>query len=154
MPKSRTSRSLFSSLPIDLKKSLRSQTVEPYTLAPRLDSVQVKAELIADTVQFGPLLHTQPQSPGVSPDAAEIVDLTEEPAESSTSAALRTKRPENVLTSPRSAKERRGKEKVPANPHQGHAWDCTGLVPRFSDYSQLPQQLAKCALHSCCILLL
>lgn len=28
--------------------------------------------------------------------------------------------------------------------YQGHAWDCTGVVPRYTDFSEMPPNLVKC----------
>lgn len=50
-------------------------------------------------------------------------------------------------SSGRPAKRRRGEDPDPAaseNPYLGHPWDCTGLVPRYMDRSEVPQNLQKC----------
>ena len=142
MPKGRPARSFFSSLPYELKTTLRSQSFGPVTTLSAQDSIQVKAELIADTVQFGALLPTQPQSPIASQDALSLVESTEGPIESSTSSKRLL-----VDTSDRrpAARGRKRKFKPPGNDFLGHRWDCTGLVPRYTDYSELPSGLAKCS---------
>ncbi len=43
--------------------------------------------------------------------------------------------------------KRRRKVKV-NNEHQGHPWDCTGLVPRFTKPSDVPPDLVKCTSKS------
>ena len=141
MPKGRPARSLFSSLPYELKTSIRSQSFDPFTISAQ-DSLQIKAEIIADTVQFGTLLPTQPQSPIASQDAINLVDLTERPIESSTSS-------KRILADTSdhqaAAQKRKHRLKPPGNPFLGHRWDCTGLVPRYTNYSELPSGLAKCS---------
>lgn len=147
MPKARPARSLFSSLPLDLKHSLRSQPTQSIAA---LDTVEVKAELIADTVQFA-FLPTQPQSPYSDVEDVIPIDLTEMEAEAevSTLSAPAVKRivPDTSFASSSShstRKKRKGNSKVPENLYIGHPYDCTGLVPRYSDYSALPEGLAKC----------
>ncbi len=148
MPKGRPPRSLFSSLPYDLKKSLRSQTLEPYPSTSALDTVQVKAELIANTDPFAPFLPTQPRSPSKSSGEVIEVDQTEDIPEASSSMAVALKRPATIAspTHCRSTKKRKGRSRVPENDFIDHPWDCTGLVQRYTDYSELPRGLAKCPL--------
>lgn len=153
MPRRGPAKSLFSSLPLDLKKSLRSQPLRPPTTPiTAFDTVQVKAELIADTVQFSPLLSTQPHPIDAFPISAKPIDLTEDEAEASTSASTgwKLRVADTLSPTPRSvSKKRKGNFQAPDNPHLGHPWDCTGLVPRYTDYFELPPGLAKCVPFIC-----
>lgn len=49
----------------------------------------------------------------------------------------------------------KGKAKEPAseeaeNLYEGHPWDCTGLVPRYTDASEVPKHLKKCEFNVVC----
>lgn len=49
----------------------------------------------------------------------------------------------------------KGKAKEPAseeaeNLYEGHPWDCTGLVPRYTDASEVPKHLKKCEFTVVC----
>ena len=136
MPKGHPARSLFSSLPLELKQTIRSQ--------PSVDTVQIKAELLADSIQFAPLLlPTQPQTPPTTPPIP--LDLTSgytAEASSSKRRAVSSYRDSSPLLSKR--RKGKGKSVVADNLHLGHPWDCTGLVKRFKDYSELPPGIGKC----------
>ncbi|WVF68503.1 hypothetical protein IAT40_003270 [Kwoniella sp. CBS 6097] len=43
------------------------------------------------------------------------------------------------------SKRKKGKRPVvkPVNHYSGHAWDCTGLVERYTDYTEVPSDLVK-----------
>ncbi|KAK6908531.1 hypothetical protein I203_102533 [Kwoniella mangroviensis CBS 8507] len=182
------SRSLFASLPLDLKQSLRSQSFDNF--ASKSEEVQVKAEQILDIPKSG-MLDTQPQSDSDSdseidgdglpiryPDGynvnnsqnkstvvaqtpniagpSTIVNQTLGVTEAGPSTTVKSRR--HVIHTPKydptqfvglgqqtHKKRKKGKQPIrnPLNPFIGHEWDCTGLVKRFTDYTEVPQDLMK-----------
>jgi trimethylguanosine synthase len=172
--RSRPSRSLFAALPAELKRSIRTQTLD------EVDSLAVKQELLLDALgQPAPqsnLLPTQPASPSGSvvssaaataPIAVDIVVATAVnaaptgPAQTyqniAESSAAAHKRSYDLVESPvtpasrksdtlgsKKKKSQRPPNKGAVNKHLGHAWDCTGLVPRYASAQQVPLDLRKC----------
>ncbi|WWC95767.1 hypothetical protein V866_002633 [Kwoniella sp. B9012] len=177
------SRSLFASLPLELKQSLRSQSFTS-------EEVQVKAENIMDISMNG-MLNTQPQSDSdseidedessirypnghnvekinndsnvvaqvpnaVGPSTTIVVNQTLDTAGPGPSTIVRSRR--HVAHIPRydptefvglgqqtHKKRKKGKQPLrnPLNPFVGHEWDCTGLVKRYTNYTEVPQDLMK-----------
>jgi hypothetical protein len=41
-------------------------------------------------------------------------------------------------------KRRKGKELPVYNAYEGHPWDCTGLVRRYTNYRDVPEDIKKC----------
>lgn len=137
MGKKGAGRSFFSNLPLDLRTTLRTQTLVP--LVPGGDlSLESKAELMQWSMDNGDLLATQPPSP---PSAGSVIDLVEEPeavAESSVAGQKRARGPVQG-----SAKKSR-KGKAVKNAFKDHPWDCTGLVKRYTAPNHCPPELVKC----------
>ncbi|WWD20242.1 hypothetical protein CI109_104718 [Kwoniella shandongensis] len=86
------------------------------------------------------------------PTASSIVKSIrrEQPIASSSSTSVQTpnKRPsspvyENALSSKKRRKGNAATKKVVVNPYLDHPWDCTGLVPRYSSYDEVPPDLTK-----------
>jgi len=159
---------LFASLPAELKLALRTQTVEPYIN----DTVEVKTELL-DVMEADGLLPTQPRE--ISPDSPIQIEIRQEftplpstsapvdlapPIASGSVVIKRTHENAIPSSSKRNStsrdwaghnitergKRRKGKSRALDNRYQGHPWDCTGLVPRYTDYSEAPPELGKCEL--------
>jgi trimethylguanosine synthase len=170
MPKGRPSRSLFASLPAELKFALRTQDVEPFVG----NTVQVKSEIL-EGINPNNLLPTQPSNTSdtnLDIDSTIQVTVSQEPAHSveprvtSTQAPLGQETPAKArsvvlkrtvedLPTPSSSrsraaiedsgrKRRKGKAKAIENHYLNHPWDCMGLVPRYTDYSDVPSELSKC----------
>ncbi|WWC65767.1 uncharacterized protein I303_108389 [Kwoniella dejecticola CBS 10117] len=160
-------RSLFASLPIDLRQSLRSQSFD------KPEEVRVKAEQILQIPSSG-LLSTQPQSEsGGEDEEEEHAGPSGTTAESSSIAKavevmpgngiVKSRRTEPIIpkydlahaasitptgrTVNAGKKRKKGRRPVtnPLNPYLGHAWDCTsdGLVERYTDYHNVPKDLIK-----------
>jgi hypothetical protein len=87
--KAKAGRSFFSNLPLDLRSSLRSQTLVPLIPGANINDLELKQEALDKVLGPGnDYLPTQPASPGSSDDVedrAEVVAV----AESSTSARKR-----------------------------------------------------------------
>ena len=128
----RPSRSLFASLPPDLKRNLRTQPTQLLEQAPRASD--------SDPNPTGYLL-TQPASPG-SEGSAEGEE--EETAVTSRAIMEISKRPLDSTGRNSSGSGAVKRRKVEHDTTEGHPWDCTGLVPRYQDYSDVPKELAKC----------
>ena len=181
MRKGGGTRSLFASLPWDLKQSLRSQSLDVVIPLQPKSEVEIKAERILQLASTNGLLSTQPKSSsdvveadssrgGVNEteaghnrragDAGEDEEDDLENRESSGGALQRPTPPSSLDYPPTpmsytdsARKRRKGKNKAPVNRHLGHPWDCTGLVSRYQDYSEVPTHLAKCKCLSdnlCC----
>ena len=45
-------------------------------------------------------------------------------------------------------KRRKGKEVPVYSPYDGHPWDCTGLVKRYTNYKDVPDDITKCEFDS------
>jgi trimethylguanosine synthase len=156
---------MFASLPAELKLALRTQTVDPYLP----DTVEFKTELLDVMETDDGLLPTQPRS--ISPDsptpisievttttisstaAYAPVDLA--PVVASGSVVIKRSEQATPTASKRtirvvsngtggSTKKKKGKARAVENRYLGHSWDCTGLVPRYMDYSETPPELSKC----------
>lgn len=136
-------RSLFASLPPDLKRSIRTRPLQDPAST---SQVEIKQENILNAISASGFLSTQPLSPS-SQSGSEAAILEDEspqtPAESS-------KRPLSgvvTVTTPSAQfnKKRKRNSALPAG--SDHPWDCTGLVPRYSDYSEVPTELRKCESH-------
>ena len=72
----------------------------------------------------------------------------------SPSNAKRRRAPSNVNGDGKSRGKGKGKGRAVVDVmkrYKGHAWDCTSVVPRYTDSSELPPNLVKCV--SCCSLL-
>ncbi|WVR08109.1 hypothetical protein IAU60_005155 [Kwoniella sp. DSM 27419] len=173
MPK--PSRSMFASLPFELRSNLRSQVLLP--LGDKAQEARSKAEHVLDAA-VGGMLSTQPASE-VDESDDDDVDVDAD-AQAGSQSALGPSQPirssavagpsrlrqtpavksvryeaswvhEKAQAStgedkPHPAKKRRGnkaKKAVITNQYAGHPWDCTGLVPRYSDYEQVPHDLKK-----------
>jgi len=165
----RPSRSLFASLPWDLKKTIRTKAEELEELV-NTDDIDVKAELIRGVADD--LLPTQPSSPQLLPadEEEESMNLKppsapatvepspatprppiSEPVVSPVTPAGSSKRPHVEVresSTPTSliqpARKRKRKSKAAGGVHADHPWDCTGLVPRYTDASQVPDRIRKC----------
>ena len=103
--KAKAGRSFFSNLPLDLRSSLRSQTLVPLIPGANINDLERKQEAL-DRV-LGPgndFLPTQPASPGSSDDGIEVAPVAREEvvAESSTSAKKRAL--SNEVETPNSSK--------------------------------------------------
>ncbi|WVW86985.1 hypothetical protein I302_109041 [Kwoniella bestiolae CBS 10118] len=178
------SRSLFASLPIDLKQSLRTQSFDHFAHANKSEEVQVKAENIMQVSMDG-FLSTQPQSESDSEESEgddeemafeagpsgssnvwnndfqrQPIRLTEMgiPASIAGPSIVKTRRtvphiprydPTQLIglgqTTVVHKKRKKGKQPLrnPLNPFLGHEWDCTGLVERYTNYTDVPQDLMK-----------
>lgn len=143
-------RSLFASLPPDLKRSIRKK---PILQQPITSQVEIKVENVLSAMNAQGYLSTQPASPPASVEpthdgpqsssALEVdVEVHSTPAESS-------KRTVEAISTPtptkRSNKKRKRQSIAPSNNHTDHPWDCTGLLPRYTDYNEVPADLRKCA---------
>jgi len=104
--KAKAGRSFFSNLPLDLRSSLRSQTLVPLIPGANINDLERKQEAL-DRV-LGPgndFLPTQPASPGSSDDGNEPLPGYREEvvAESSTSAKKRARASSNEVETPNSS---------------------------------------------------
>lgn len=149
MPRGSGKRSLFASLPWDLKKAIRSHSVDPLPAVTSQTSVpitkQVKQELLVLEAADNGYLPTQPRSP--TEDVAEVEEEVIEAGPSTV--VLPAHLPAKVVASrpgqePKK-KKRKLKGKAVENQYLDHPWDCTGLIKRYQDYSEVPSELTKCA---------
>ncbi|WVN86930.1 uncharacterized protein L203_102105 [Cryptococcus depauperatus CBS 7841] len=169
----RQGASLFSSLPSELRQSLRQRICEP-------SSVNASVEPAVDypmdpTLSGQTLLRTQPDSESEDEEESEDVaigmyrDKSQEipvqlpnaihQLEASKIPAIITRRqfikqennccekvsslPATVPVNTTTSRKKRFKLEVPKNNHLGHPWDCTGLVPRYTRIQQVPSDLVK-----------
>ncbi|KAK8849615.1 hypothetical protein IAR55_004950 [Kwoniella newhampshirensis] len=98
----------------------------------------------------------QAKLPAASASAAIVRSIRRDDSIASAPSSRQTcpaKRPLSPTTStahqayPPTPKKKRNqigdRNKNPNNPYLDHPWDCTGLVPRYSDYPQVPPDLTK-----------
>jgi hypothetical protein len=176
--KGKAGRSFFSNLPLDLRSSLRSQTLLPLVPGQNINTLEAKQDELDKVIGLRPgndFLPTQPASPSstVDEDDAPVAVVTdpmpEVVAESSTSATKRAlnqnlenefqdtsmirmnggKKQKVEVITPKSNRKGKGKGKGKAiegegNRFKGHRWDCTGLVTRYTQPSEMPSELVKC----------
>ncbi|WRT69641.1 uncharacterized protein IL334_006630 [Kwoniella shivajii] len=183
------SRSMFASLPFELKQTLRSQSTDHFANKSAAE-LQVKAERLLDLSTDG-LLSTQPpiQSESDSDDdeghqypihldldgPSQIVKQVVVPPRSveagpsklpvtisTSNTIVKSKRAELPLphrdpytylntscttsgTATTHAKRKKGKKPLenPLNAFIGHPFDCTGLVTRYTNYTDVPEDLMK-----------
>ncbi|ORX37789.1 RNA cap guanine-N2 methyltransferase-domain-containing protein [Kockovaella imperatae] len=142
MPRAnKQSRSLFRSLPYNLKQSIRSKEG---------DTLTALAGVGADG-----LLRTQPDSSSENGDTT-LADVTvnidfhnEEIGSSSTplrlvhTSGVSSGTLESTVNSSKRKRKSRGAQDEILNQHLGHPWDCTGLVDRYTTASQVPAELVK-----------
>ncbi|WWC73757.1 uncharacterized protein I206_107729 [Kwoniella pini CBS 10737] len=159
MPSRRSAgKSLFASLPIELKHSLRSQSFD------KPEEVRIKAEQILQIPSSG-FLNTQPQSDDEDQEERETINgggsshtnlVVSNNQSASSSSIVKSRKIEPLLPKydldqianigqNTHKKRKKGKQplKNPLNPYLGHAWDCTGLVKRYTDYTDVPKDLIK-----------
>lgn len=147
--------SMFSALPPTLKRALRSQ--------PRLESVVATTVVHRQEQDPTPrLLPTQPPSEADEPEAG-IPDVESESSDmdmdSDSEGEGSDKENVRPATAPRPAESEspsasdigsavisRRVETMPLEANADHPWDCTGLVPRYTDAGSLPKELRKCKL--------
>ena len=120
-------------------------------------SADTKAELVLDATAQDGFLLTQPASPRDGDEELSMISLSPGPSVvQGTPSAAALKRPiqiPSVLGSEQTdpgngmVKRRKVASKASTNALTHHPWDCTGLVPRYQDYSDVPKELAKC---ECC----
>ena len=165
----RPSRSLFASLPWDLKKTIRAKADDADEL---VDDVAVKAEMIRNVAEdFLPTQPTSPQSLPADEEEEEAMSFQPAAAPAMTDAVLATptrstakpipppivsagstgSRGEVRAASPSSsflqpARKRKRKSKGANDAYADHPWNCTGLVPRYTEASQVPERIRKCEL--------
>lgn len=151
--------SMFSALPPTLKRALRSQ--------PRLESVVATTAVHRQDEQpTARLLPTQPPSDFDEPEADEPEPAEVDAASESSDMDVDTDNDSDAEGSDkenvRPALERPAESSAPSDidsavisrrvetaPLQAtadHPWDCTGLVPRYTDAGALPKELRKCKL--------
>lgn len=157
--------SMFSALPPTLKRALRSQ--------PRLESVV--ATTIVHRQEEQPtarLLPTQPPSEVDEPKGGELDAESESSdmdmdmdSDNDAAAALSDNGNDSDKENVRPASARpvessspssntgsavisRRVETAPQEANADHPWNCTGLVPRYTDAGALPKELRKCKLVS------
>lgn len=140
--------SMFTALPPTLKHALRSQ--------PRLErvvatAVQAQAQPAEQPLPTDRLLPTQPPSEAEYPDAASetsSMDMDSDSDKENVRPATAAASPPSPLPASASvlgsAVVSRRVETVPMEVNADHPWDCTGLVPRYTDASSLPKELRKC----------
>jgi trimethylguanosine synthase len=164
--------SFFSSLPPQLKYQLRSQPkleLEPAPAEEEVKNVHVQPKL-------SDLLPTQPpmeddddgdeyedaeEGGGEEGEEEEVMELatpaatalpgpSSMPASTVSTVVISRKRAHSVEARPSHTKRRKGKGKAidEHNAYEGHSWDCTGLVPRYTDASEVPKHLKKCKQRS------
>jgi trimethylguanosine synthase len=137
------SRSLFASLPRELKKSIRTQPRQPTPSDPS-DTVEIKIERVSAALD-GQYLPTQPDSPD-----AQKVDPSEKVADANETTSRNSVIEPTPVTPPRqptNRKKRKRNSEVPIEPENAladHPWDCTGLVPRYTQYQDVPLATRKC----------
>jgi hypothetical protein len=138
-------RSFFSNLPLDLRTTLRTQTLLPLIPGSDLKEHAVTAEAFEWTGKHGDLLSTQPPSP---PDTAtdEAIDSNLDSPLAESSLAGQKRLTSDLLSMPEQKRQRRRKGKGTAieNTHSTHPWDCTGLVSRYNSPEEVPAALVKC----------
>lgn len=199
MPKSSRAagRSFFSNLPLELRTTLRSQTLVPLVPGANINDFKLdpKPNPNGMSQEGRDYLPTQPESPGSTVDDSISIQgirqsHSEEPrdggstlvtmGESSTAGQKRAQQDPSMVSSSAfkgTGSQKRRKAVKGANGdvngiragdvkakskgkgravdvgkrYKGHAWDCTGVVPRYTDPSELPSNLVKCGsfpLHS------
>lgn len=147
-------RSFFSNLPLDLRTSLKSQILVPLVPGANINDFQLANGHEDDSRgESRNLLSTQPASPSTVGDDQEGVSVNPNTiAESSTASQKRHLDAELSATTKDGGKKakmsKKGKGRAviadPSKRYSGHAWDCTGLVERYTDPAQVPSQLVKC----------
>lgn len=139
--------SVFSALPKEIKWTLRSN--------PSVDSAPAEASNY--TPNAADLLPTQPPSEDgeegeeeegegePSSHEPEVVDPSTKPQHAASSTAVVTTRKRNAeaLASPSKRRRPNGHDDATEG-EERHAWDCTGLVPRYENAKEVPAHLKKC----------
>jgi hypothetical protein len=111
--KAKAGRSFFSNLPLDLRSSLRSQTLLPLIPGANINDLEKKQEALEQKLGLGPgndYLPTQPSSPGSSDEEDAVTGN----AESSTS-AMRKRDLEVEPVTPTPTANRAGKKQKITN---------------------------------------
>lgn len=155
-------KSIFSNLPLDLRTTLRSQTLVPLVPGVNIKQHQLPADGAEGEARN--LLPTQPASPSSSTAsmATSVRAVVNGTGESSKRAASLTALDVSVASASGQGQKRRRKDDGPAKANvkgkgKGkakpvkHAWDCTGLVQRYTDPSEVPPHIVKCT-YSCVLL--
>ncbi|KAL1406586.1 putative diacylglycerol O-acyltransferase tgs1 [Vanrija albida] len=134
-------RSVFFSLSQEIRRNLRAQ--------PRLETFVAEDEdSPAPSTDSRDLLPTQPPA---DDSASEDEEDEEDEAGPTPAMSAPPPKPPVVISFKREAdltdlppsKRRKGKGRADDNPYAGHPWDCTGLVPRYTEMSEVPKALKK-----------
>lgn len=169
-------RSFFSNLPLELRTSLRSQILVPHVAGANINDFRLAHDTASSSDGDSHLLPTQPLSPTSTVDDSSIIQnggyslvgipglpsestLTDV-AESSTTGQKRAVQAglsssSNGIGTGTGKKRKvikngKGKSRTPQDvmkKYNGHAWDCTGLVERYTDPSEIPSNLVKCTYY-------
>lgn len=101
----------------------------------------------------------QPEHNGTAPTRSPIATVQNNLAASADQAiitpararAVKRRRIESVWQTPedpyhgsRAQKRRKGKQVEVFNAYEGHPWDCTGLVERYRNWNDVPDDIKKC----------
>ncbi|KAL7425035.1 putative diacylglycerol O-acyltransferase tgs1 [Cryptotrichosporon argae] len=159
MPGRRKPQSVFTALPHEIRQRIRSQTADAWVDDTAGSSSAASPAASTSTAH---LLPTQPPSPdSATSSSIPEVSMAYTQTQTPTSAVVAVPAPFRAVVkaikraepwarqpeSERPSKRRKSKGKGRAddahNTFFGHPWDCTGLVARYTDVSEVPASLQK-----------
>jgi len=140
--KSKPGRSFFSNLPLDLRSSLRSQTLLPLVPGQNINTLETKQGELDKALGLGAESSTTARKRALSLENGKETEMS-------------GVQDLSVITNGEGKKQKveikkkgKGKGKAKAvedgNRFKGHRWDCTGLVTRYTKPTEMPSELVKC----------